>query len=629
MSNATSAPELARQRPESAQPGAQGDGASGASSRLDHNELMRLREAKRAQLAARGLGSYPNDFEPTHSTAEAYALFIAQRAWLEPFSPLAPGEEAAPETGKGGPQLEAPWLRLAGRVRAINVKGKVAFVRIQDRGAIDLPTLRRRENALRVEAGLPERDAETATFQLFFSRAEDEERFDLLFKSDGEQPPLLDVGDIVGAGGLPFRTQTGEPSLRLRTGMGQAPTLQILTKSIRPLPDKWLGLQDKELRHRQRYVDLIVHDEVRARFAARARIVSAIRRFFEARGYLEVETPMMHGLIGGAAARPFETWHNALGVPLYLRIAPELHLKRLVVGGLERVFEINRNFRNEGLSQRHNPEFTMLEFYEAFATYQHLMTLVETLLEELSVSLHGSSTLHFGVDAAGEKRAISLAAPFARVSVWEGLQRWGGLSAAEVHDAAILRAKLRGLDLEPAADAPIGKLQMDLFEAVAEPHLIQPTFVTAFPIEVSPLSRRNDADPRLADRFELYIGGFEVANAFSELNDPDDQYQRFDEQVQQKAQGAAETMDMDLDYIRALQVGLPPTAGCGVGIDRLVMLLTNTESIREVILFPLMRPEQFGAAGGDDASADAQASDGQEAGAGAATGRVGGGAEPR
>ena len=629
MSNATSAPEPERTAPETAHESAQGLGAVGASGRLDHNELMRLREAKRAQLATRGLGHYPNDFEPTHSTAQAYTLFVEQRAWLEPFSPLAPGEAQAAEAGKGGPQVEVEWMRLAGRVRAINVKGKVAFVRIQDRGAVDLPALRRRENALRVAGGLPEREAEGTTFQLFFSRAEDETRFDLLFKSDGNQPPLLDVGDIVGAGGLPFRTQTGEPSLRLRSGDDQAPTLQILTKSIRPLPDKWSGLQDKELRYRQRYVDLIVHDEVRARFAARARVVSSIRRFFEARGYLEVETPMMHSLIGGAAARPFETWHNALGVPLYLRIAPELHLKRLVVGGLERVFEINRNFRNEGLSQRHNPEFTMLEFYEAYATYQHLMALVETLLEELTRSLHGESTLQYGVDAAGAPRVISMSAPFDRVSVWEGLQRWGGLGADEVHDAALLRAKLGALGLAPAADAPVGKLQMDLFEAVAEPHLIQPTFVTAFPIEVSPLSRRNDADPRLADRFELYIGGFEVANAFSELNDPDDQYQRFDEQVRQKAQGAAETMDMDLDYIRALQVGLPPTAGCGVGIDRLVMLLTNTESIREVILFPLMRPEQLGAAGGDEASVDAQASDGREAGTAAALEQAGGGAEPR
>ncbi len=598
---------------------------------LDRNDLMRQREAKRAQLADLGYASFPNDFRPTHSTAEVNAFFLQATERLSPFSPLAEGEPA-PENPRGA-VLTMPWMRVAGRVVAINVKGKLAFIRVQDRGAAQLPALRQQEQAQRAAAGLPEREASAATFQFFFSRADDPELFDLLCKSDGDQPPMLDVGDIVGASGLPFRTNTGEPSLKLRRGPDGAPSLRLLTKGIRPLPDKWHGLADKEARYRQRYVDLIVHDDVRTVFTRRARIVSAIRRFFEDRDFLEVETPMMHPLIGGAAARPFETHHNALGIPLFLRIAPELYLKRLVVGGLERVFEINRNFRNEGVSQRHNPEFTMLEFYQAYATYEDLMVLVEQLFSELAMRIHGTTDITFGLEPGSETadaaddgaseggtteaakakaRVLSFAAPFARVSVWEGLQRWGGLSEAEVHDEAALRAGLAAAGVDAPKGASIGKLQMDLFEAVAEPHLIQPTFVTQFPIEVSPLSRRNDADPRLADRFELYAGGFEVANAFSELNDPDDQYERFAQQVKDKAGGAAETMDMDLDYIRALQVGLPPTAGCGIGIDRLVMLLTDTPSIREVILFPLLRPERFGDgdAGGDAGGDTGGAKDG-------------------
>ncbi|MCB9739988.1 MAG: lysine--tRNA ligase [Deltaproteobacteria bacterium] len=563
---------------------------------------MRQREAKLERLVAMGMHAYPNDFRVSHSTAEAYDFFLAPNH-LESFSPLAPGEQA-PENARGR-HLEAPAMSLAGRVVAINVKGKLAFVRIADRGATDLPGRRACENAMRAEAGMEEREATATTFQLFFSRAADPVRFDALFKSDGEEPPLLDVGDVVGANGRPFRTNTGEPSLRLGTGEAGGPALRILTKSLRPLPDKWTGLGDKETRYRQRYVDLLVHDEVRATFVKRARIISQIRRFFESRGYLEVETPMMHPLVGGAAARPFETWHNALGVPLFLRIAPELYLKRLVVGGLDRVFEINRNFRNEGLSQQHNPEFTMLEFYQAFATYEDLMELVETMFAELAVAICGTTEVPYGEDADGNPRIISLAAPFARVSVWQGIERWSGLQGDAIHDADALRAELAGLGHEPSADWPVGKLQMELFELVAEPRLIQPTFVTQFPVEVSPLSRRNDAEPRLTDRFEVYMGGFEVGNAFSELNDPVDQFERFADQVRNKQGGDGEAMDMDVDYIRALEVGLPPTAGCGIGIDRLVMVLTNTPSIREVILFPLLRPERFGlaAAAGDDAEA--------------------------
>ena len=555
---------------------------------LERNDLMRQRQAKADRLAAANGTAWPNDFQPSHTGAEMIATLGAQ---LEPVSP---------ERGSG------PAMRLAGRLIGFNRKGKVAFLRLRDRSAGDVIAERKRSDDARFAAGMERRDSDASTFQVFFSREEAPEVFDALCKSqavDGaELPPLLDVGDIVGAVGRPFRTRTGEPSLwacttdadgePLQGETKDSPCLRILAKAVRPLPDKWHGLTDKETRFRQRYVDLAVNDDVREVFVRRARLVAGLRRFFDGRGYLEVETPMMHPLVGGAAARPFTTHHNALDMPLYMRIAPELYLKRLVVGGLERVYEINRNFRNEGLSQQHNPEFTMLEFYQAYATYTDLMDLIEQLFTELTVAVCGSSEVPYGLDDAGEPRLISMAAPFDRVSVHEGLARWGRLSAAEIADADVLRARLAAADMSQSADTPLGKLQMELFEHVAEPHLIQPTFVTDFPVEVSPLSRRKDDNPALVDRFELYVAGFEVANAFSELNDPVDQHERFAAQVQQKAGGDAEAMDMDLDYIRALEYGMPPTAGCGIGVDRLAMVLSNTASIREVILFPLLRPER-------------------------------------
>jgi len=549
---------------------------------LERNDLMRLRLAKIDAARAAGEQAYPNDFQPSHTGAE---LIAAQHGSLEPFDAgRAPGTAA---------------LQLAGRVMAINVKGKAAFIRVRDRSATDVLAARVAENRLRVAQGLEPRATDASTFQVYMQRNEDEELFDRLFKG-GERS--LDIGDIVGVTGRPFRTRMGEPSLHACVkdlegqplagcGGGEA-CIRILTKSIRPLPEKYHGLVDKETRFRQRYVDLIMNDEAREIVRRRSLVMRGVRDFLDGRGYVEVETPMMHPVLGGAAARPFRTHHNALDMPLYLRIAPELYLKRLVVGGLERVYEINRNFRNEGLSQRHNPEFTMLEFYRAYATFEDLMVEVETLLAELAVNVAGGTEVAWGIDADGKARVISLAAPFRRVRIRDGLQEWAGLTLAQIDDEKALRNKADELGLHIDVHATLGKVQVELFEAVAEPHLVQPTFVYEYPAETSPLARRNDQHPQLVDRFELFIGGIEISNAFSELNDPVDQYERFEAQLAQKAKGDEETMEMDLDYVRALEYGLPPTAGCGIGIDRLVMLLTNTDSIREVLLFPHMRPEQ-------------------------------------
>ncbi len=529
---------------------------------LERNEQMRQRVAKIARARERGEVAYPNDFKPSLTCAEAYAWFLDadHPARLSPF----------------GAETGAENVRLAGRVMAINVKGKVAFLRIQDRSAIQVLARRVEENGLRVSAGMEPRAADAPTFQLFFQRDAAPDAFDALVANSDT---AVDIGDVIGAEGPMFRTRMGEPSLHVRT-------LRVLTKAIRPLPEKWHGLQDKETRFRQRYVDLIVNENVKDIFIKRSLAIRAMRAFFDARDYLEVETPMMHAIAGGAAARPFVTHHNALNMSLFLRIAPELYLKRLVVGGLERVYEINRNFRNEGLSQRHNPEFTMLEFYEAYATHEDLMHRVEELIVHVADTVLGTRHVQFG------GRDISLEPPFRRVTIREGLRDWAHLDDATIDSQAdMLRvARERGLDAKDGTG--LGKLQLEVFEQAAEPLLVEPTFVTAFPAEVSPLSRRNDAQPSLVDRFELYIGGFEVANAFSELNDPVDQYERFAAQVAERARGDDEAMPMDLDYVRALEYGMPPTAGCGVGIDRLTMLLTNTESIREVILFPLMRPEE-------------------------------------
>ena len=382
-----------------------------------------------------------------------------------------------------------------------------------------------------------------------------------------------DLGDLVGVEGFLFKTMKGELTIH-------AQKISLLAKALRPLPEKFHGLSDHEMRYRQRYVDLIVNPESRQVFEVRSRVIHAIRDVLLKEHYVEVETPMMQPIPGGAAARPFKTHHNALDLDLYLRIAPELYLKRLVVGGIERVFEINRNFRNEGISTRHNPEFTMLEWYCAYEDWTYMMASTERLIRAAAA---GAQTVQY------QGKTIDLGKPFARLPIPEAIRRQG--IEGDLRDRRFLSRKLDSLKIEHKADQGWGALQLMLFEAVAEKHLIDPTFVVDFPAEVSPLARRRDADPELTDRFELFIDAKEIANGFSELNDPEDQAARFQEQAKRKEAGDAEAMYYDADYIRALEYGLPPTAGAGLGIDRLVMLLTDSASIRDVILFPHMRPE--------------------------------------
>ena len=487
--------------------------------------IISQRRAKADALRALGDDPYANDFRVTH---------LAATLLTEHADTVAETLEAA-----------AHSVAIAGRVMAIRRMGKVVFLVLLDRSGQLQANLFQNE--------LPELD---------FVRLEH-----------------LDLGDIVGVTGVMMRTRKGELSIRARG-------FRVLTKSLRPLPEKWHGLTDVAVRYRQRYVDLIVNDEVRRTFQARSRIVSFIRRFFEDRDYLEVETPMLQSIYGGAAARPFTTHHNSLDLKLFLRIAPELNLKRLVVGGLHRVFELNKNFRNEGVSTQHNPEFTALEFYEAFATYEDLMDLTETLLSDLCTHLHGSAVIPYG------DHTLSFEKPFRRLSVYQGLVEHAGVAPADVENREALLAAAERLHVAKTDKMPLGYLQMAIFEAAAEHLLIQPTFVTDFPLDVSPLSRKKDANPHLVDRFELYVAGREIANAFSELNDPIDQHERFAAQVaHREADGDDEAHPMDEDFVRALEFGLPPTAGEGIGIDRLVMLMTNSPSIRDVLFFPLMRPE--------------------------------------
>ncbi|GAB4299879.1 MAG: lysine--tRNA ligase [Desulfuromonadia bacterium] len=487
------------------------------------SELLLQRRKKVDRLWEAGINPYPNDFKPTHTTAEVKEIHGDSTTFPDP----------------------PPTYRLAGRILARRSFGKAAFLQIQDRkGRLQLYI---RKDDLGEEA---------------FTRFED-----------------LDIGDIIGCEGFPFRTKTNELTLHVAS-------IRLLTKSLLPLPEKFHGLTDTETRYRQRYVDLIVNPEVREIFNRRSRIVSLIREFMVGRDFLEVETPMMQPIPGGATARPFITHHNALDMDLYLRIAPELYLKRLVVGGVERVFEINRNFRNEGISTRHNPEFTMMEFYQAYATYEDLMEMTEELLCHVAQNLLGTLRFQYqGVD-------ISFERPWRRLTVFDAIVEHGDISAKELadRDLALAYGKSLGLEIDP--DAGHGRIIMDIFEEVAESKLIQPTFVTSYPTEVSPLSRKNDQNPEIVDRFELYIAGREMANAFSELNDPRDQRERFLLQAAAKAKGDEEAHFMDEDYIRALEYGLPPTAGEGIGIDRLVMLLTDSASIRDVILFPQLRKEK-------------------------------------
>jgi lysyl-tRNA synthetase class 2 len=492
----------------------------------DENRLISERRTKLDELR-KGGEAYPNDFRKNAISSDLHTRFC---------DALSEELDAVDET-----------FSVAGRIMAKRVMGKLAFVSLQDRGG-SIQLMLQRDN-------LPE-----GVFQSF---------------------KRWDVGDIIGAAGRIVRTQKGELSIR-------ASELRLLSKSLRPLPEKYHGLTDTEVRYRQRYVDLIMSEESRDVFRTRSKIITFIRSFMEGpcRDFLEVETPMMHPIPGGATARPFVTHHNALDLQMYLRVAPELYLKRLIVGGLGRVYEINRNFRNEGVSTRHNPEFTMLEFYWAFADYQDLIMLTEAMLSEMAVAVTGSSTVGY------QGMEIDFSGPYERMSVEEAVRRYNPkLADADLWNPDFLRSACDALQIHTEKTWGPGKLLMELFEETVEEQLIQPTFVTQYPTEVSPLSRRNDDNPDVTDRFELFICGREIANGFSELNDPEDQAERFRAQVAEKDAGDLEAMHYDADYIRALEYGMPPTAGEGIGIDRLVMLFTDSPSIRDVLLFPYMRPE--------------------------------------
>ncbi|MCC6766081.1 MAG: lysine--tRNA ligase [Deltaproteobacteria bacterium] len=490
----------------------------------EHEQVL-VRRRKLAELVRLGCAPYPNDFAPRDQAGDLLARWNATPAATLEASPVP--------------------VALAGRLMAIRDFGKAAFAHLQDASG------RLQIHAQRAIVG----DEQWARFQ------------------------QLDLGDIVGVEGRLFRTRTNELTVA-------AERVRYLAKALQPLPEKWHGLQDVERRYRQRYLDLLANPESREVFRKRAHLLQALRRFFGARGFLEVETPMMQAIAGGALARPFVTHHNTLDIDLYLRIAPELYLKRLVVGGIDRVFELNRNFRNEGMSTEHNPEFTMLEFYQAYATYTDLMDLTEELFAELAREVAGGLVVPWG------EHMIDLTPPWTRLTVKEAVARHTGLPAADVDDPARLRAYAAQHGIPLPDGAPYGKVLIEIFEKTAEHRLIQPTFVTAYPVEVSPLARSNDADPTLVDRFELIVAGRELANGFSELNDPAEQRARFEMQLTAKSGGDDEAHAMDEDYVRALEHGMPPTAGEGIGIDRLAMLLTNSASIRDVILFPQMRPER-------------------------------------
>lgn len=490
----------------------------------DENKLIAERRQKLQKIRDSQAVAFPNDARPSHQAAALHAEY---------------GQTEAADL----PKAE---VSLAGRMMAKRIMGKASFTQVQDGSG--------------------------ARMQVYVARDDLPEGIYADFKT-------WDVGDIIFVRGELFRTQTGELTVHARE-------IRLLVKSLRPLPEKFHGLTDQETRYRQRYVDLMMNGHSREVFVTRSKIISYIRHFFEQEGFLEVETPMMHPIPGGAAAKPFQTHHNALDMALYLRIAPELYLKRLVVGGLERVFEINRNFRNEGISTRHNPEFTMLEFYQAYADYEDLMRLSEQLLRGLAQAVLGKTAVDY------QGTVIDFGKDFERLPMQEAVKTYLPEAAAILEDKAAMVAMLKSrfkIDANEAMDK--GQLLTLLFEEGVEHQLIQPTFITQYPAVVSPLSRRNDENPEVTDRFELFIGGREIANGFSELNDAEDQAERFKAQVAAKDAGDDEAMHYDGDFIRALEYGLPPTAGQGIGIDRLVMLLTNSPSIRDVLLFPQMRPE--------------------------------------
>jgi lysyl-tRNA synthetase class 2 len=486
----------------------------------EDNKLVEERREKLKSLRT-SRGAFPNDFRRKDLARDLLSRF---------------GDKSREALEK-----EKPGVVVAGRMMLKRIQGKVSFATLQDG---------------------------SGRIQIYVSNDGTGEKAHEAFKH-------WDLGDIVGVEGHLFRTMKGELTVH-------ASRVRLLAKALRPLPEKFHGLTDQEARYRQRYVDLIVNPQVREIFQKRSQIVQALREVLHAEGYLEVETPMMQPIPGGAVARPFKTHHNALDMELYLRIAPELYLKRLVVGGMERVFEINRNFRNEGISTRHNPEFTMLEWYCAYQDWNYMMDLTEKLVRAAA----GVPQVQY------QGKTIELGKPFARLAIPEAIRQHG--IEGDLRERGFLTKKLDSLNIKYEKHQGWGALQLMLFETVAEKHLIQPTFITDFPAEVSPLARRRDSDPQLTDRFELFIDAKEVANGFSELNDPEDQAARFLEQAKAKEAGDQEAMYYDADYIRALEYGLPPTAGAGLGVDRLVMLLTDSPSIRDVILFPHMRPEGGG-----------------------------------
>lgn len=491
---------------------------------LDENQLITQRREKLGELREAGV-AFPNSFKREYYAQNLQDEFAdKEKSWFED---------------------NEVRVSVAGRMMLKRVMGKASFLTLSDMsGRIQVYA---QKNLL------------------------GEELYDA-FKG-------WDIGDIVGVEGVLFKTNKGELSVK-------ADSLQLLTKSLRPLPEKFHGLSDQELRYRQRYLDLIMSDESRQTFKMRSRVISYIRRFFEARDFMEVETPMLQVIPGGATARPFETHHNALDIDMYMRIAPELYLKRLVVGGFERVFEINRNFRNEGLSTRHNPEFTMIEFYQAYADFHDLMDITEELLRGLAMDVLGTTEITY------QGETFDFGKPFDRISVKDSILQYNpDLSEGDISTEYRARKVAENLGIATEEYWGLGKIQMEIFDETVEKKLLNPTFITEYPAEVSPLARRNDNDDFITDRFELFIGGREIGNGFSELNDAEDQAERFKKQVEEKDAGDDEAMHYDADYIRALEYGMPPTAGEGIGIDRLVMLLTDAPSIRDVILFPHMRPE--------------------------------------
>ena len=487
--------------------------------------LVQQRIKNLEELRQEGINPFPNDFQVTHTSHDLHQAYDSL------------SDEQLKSVGES--------FRVAGRIMAVRDFGKASFVQVQDRKG-------------RIQAYFRKDIVGDQAFELF---------------------KKFDVGDFVGIEGTIFRTKTQELTLHVKK-------FQLLTKCLRPLPEKWHGLTDVEARYRQRYLDLIVNPKVKETFLIRAKVLDRIRTFFTQRDYVEVETPMMHPIPGGATAKPFKTHHNALDMELYMRVAPELYLKRLVVGGLERVFEINRCFRNEGISTQHNPEFTMLEFYQGFATYHGMMQMTEDLLTSLVKDLHGKPTLTY------QGTEIDFTPPWQKMGFHQSLLEYGKLDPSILKDLSKAREKAKGLGVELKKEASLGRVLADLFDELVEPKLIQPTFITLYPTDVSPLSRRNPEDPEIVDRFELFIAGREIANGFSELNDPIDQRERFLEQLRDRSDEGSSSLRLDEDFLRALEFGMPPTAGEGIGIDRLVMLLADAPSIRDVIFFPLLRAEK-------------------------------------